>query len=262
MAELETATREQIAQVLADRFASAREAFQKEIAAGELALSERFNQMARRLRLAENSAEWKAIVLEIASLFAAKAALFDATDTAIVEAPAFATAVESKDTIVTVRAASELSAQVLETLGESSSGRCYLFPILEDGNVTAILYAEPGEQPLDRNALELVATLAATSVPKPSPAPEDALRLQARRFARVRAAEMRLYDSPAVLEGRKHRNLYIILRAKIDSGRQEFRNLYLRNCPSMADYFHEELVRTLANGDAEAMGAEYPGPMA
>jgi hypothetical protein len=29
----------------------------------------------------------------------------------------------------------------------------------------------------------------------------------------------------------------------------------------MVDYLHLELVRTLANDDAEALGKDYPGPM-
>ena len=30
---------------------------------------------------------------------------------------------------------------------------------------------------------------------------------------------------------------------------------------SMVDYFHLDIVRTLANDDADLLGTDYPGPM-
>ena len=90
---------------------------------------------------------------------------------------------------------------------------------------------------------------------------EQEQHLRAQRFARVRVAEMRLYHAAAVEAGRGQRDLYSALRERIDAGREEFRERFLRSCPSMLDYLHVELVRTLANDDGTRLGPDYPGPM-
>ncbi|MCC6395211.1 MAG: hypothetical protein IT167_31770 [Bryobacterales bacterium] len=237
-----------------------------ELARSERALSERFNQTARRLRLAETQAEWRTILLEAAAPFCAKAEVFFPGPA--LAAPAFAEVLESRETVVTLRDASQLSAPVAESLGPALSPRCYLFPILDAAAVAAILYAEAPADLLDRNALELLAALAAGSLPKAPPPPEPAdaeskaaarLALQARRYARVRVAKM-ILSSPRRLErGRQDGNLYVIFKEDIDLGRLEFRRQFVECCPSMADYFHQELVHTLAKDDAKALGSEYPG---
>jgi hypothetical protein len=85
--------------------------------------------------------------------------------------------------------------------------------------------------------------------------------VRAQRFARVRVAELRLYQSAEVKLGRAERNLYGALRAEIDAAREEFRREHLGGCPSMVDYVHLEIVRTLANDDDTLLGGEYPGPL-
>jgi len=93
------------------------------------------------------------------------------------------------------------------------------------------------------------------------PAEEQAIHLRALRFARVRVAEMRLDGGAAVEAGRTERDLYRALRPRIDDARETFRRLYLALCPNMADYFHVEMVRTLAHDDPELLGKDYPGPL-
>jgi hypothetical protein len=73
---------------------------------------------------------------------------------------------------------------------------------------------------------------------------------------------MRLYHAEAVQAGRARARLYETLRKAIDTAREKFRQTYFSSCPSMVDYLHLELVRTLANDDPELLGKEYPGPMA
>lgn len=90
---------------------------------------------------------------------------------------------------------------------------------------------------------------------------EQELHLRAQRFARVRVAEMRLYHSPAVEAGRIQRSLYAGLRTEIDVARRDFRDRFFDSCPSMVDYLHVELMRTLALDDDALLGPEYPGPM-
>jgi hypothetical protein len=72
---------------------------------------------------------------------------------------------------------------------------------------------------------------------------------------------MRLRDSQAVQTGRARRDLYGALRSSIDSARAGFRESFFAECPSMVDYLHLELVRTLANDDADLLGKDYPGPL-
>jgi len=93
------------------------------------------------------------------------------------------------------------------------------------------------------------------------PAEDRDHHLRAQRFARVRVAEMRLYKSALVLEGRRGRNLYEMLREEIDRGREEYREQHLMACESMVDYFHAEIVKTLANEDESLLGEGYPGAL-
>ncbi len=87
------------------------------------------------------------------------------------------------------------------------------------------------------------------------------LHLRAQRFARVQVAEIRLYQSEKVKKGRAAHDLYTSLKEEIDSAREAFRAEFLNASDSMVDYLHLELVRTLANDDAEVLGQDYPGPM-
>jgi hypothetical protein len=87
------------------------------------------------------------------------------------------------------------------------------------------------------------------------------LHLRAQRFARVQVAEIRLYQSERVKNGRTAHDLYTSLKTEIDSARAAFRQGFLNASESMVDYLHLELVATLGNDDAEALGKDYPGPM-
>lgn len=93
------------------------------------------------------------------------------------------------------------------------------------------------------------------------PIDEQRLHLRAQRFARVKAAEMLLYRAEAVARGRAQRDLYSEFASDIDAARQAFRQEFLTACPSMADYLHLELVRTLAHDEAACLGPGYPGPL-
>jgi hypothetical protein len=77
----------------------------------------------------------------------------------------------------------------------------------------------------------------------------------------VQVAEIRLYKSENVKKGRAGRSLYASLKTEIDNAREAYRNDYLSASDTMVDYLHPELVRTLANDDAELLGSDYPGPL-
>jgi hypothetical protein len=90
---------------------------------------------------------------------------------------------------------------------------------------------------------------------------EQDLHLRAQRFARVQVAEMRLYKSGMVKDGRTKQNIYGALREEIDLSREAFRAQFMSGTKSMVDYFHLELVHTLANDDPALLGQDYPGPL-
>ena len=73
---------------------------------------------------------------------------------------------------------------------------------------------------------------------------------------------MRLHQPEAVRAGRARSDLYGALRETIDQARETYRRAFLASGGEMADYFHEELLRTLANEDPALLGKEYPGPLA
>jgi len=64
-----------------------------------------------------------------------------------------------------------------------------------------------------------------------------------------------------VKNGRTTHDLYTSLKEEIDAAREVFRREFLNASDSMVDYLHLDLVRTLANDDAEVLGKDYPGPM-
>jgi hypothetical protein len=52
----------------------------------------------------------------------------------------------------------------------------------------------------------------------------------------------------------------VILGKEIDKARETYRKQFM-TIPSMADYFHEELVGFILEGDATKLGADYPGEL-
>jgi hypothetical protein len=269
-------------------------------------LTASLNQTARRLRSFESETQWASVLIEAAREFCERAAIFRVAggrlrlldahglDTALTEeiplasAPAFASAVESKDTVVAMRTKSELSEPIAGLAGHAEDQRFSLFPLVTRQGVAAVLYADSGAGKVDDAGLELLASIAAPALETRAPSSaersdlisitgaaskpisswfalpkeEQDIHLRAQRFARVQVAEMRLYRAREVREGRANRDLYAALKPEIDSGREIFRRDYLGGSPNMVDYFHLELVQTLANDDANLLGPQYPGQLA
>lgn len=264
-------------------------------------------QAVRRLRQFESEEQWGQTLLDATRGFSTRAALFvvngpslelraaRAIDTPypalkfpLASAPAFASAVDSRDTVIAMRTRGELSEQVASVVGESPGHRSSLFPVTTRDRVPAILYADSDDDSLEPAALEMLCSVAAAvleavagnarsaaaplvqlaGVNNTRPASwyalnreEQTLHLRAQRFARVQAAELRLYKSDAVKTGRAERNLYDRLKPEIDAARQAFQNEFMSASDSMVDYFHLELLRTLANDETALLGPNYPGPM-
>jgi hypothetical protein len=105
--------------------------------------------------------------------------------------------------------------------------------------------------------------------PPPTPAGFDLSQLSeadqkihkdARRFAKLLVSEIELYNKTKVADGRKSSDLYKRLKTDIDRSRQTYEKRFGKTVAKQHDYFHDELVKTLAGNDAALLGSEYPGP--
>jgi len=95
----------------------------------------------------------------------------------------------------------------------------------------------------------------------PIEVPEEERRSHndARRFARLLVSEIKLYNEKKVLEGREHRDLYDRLREAIDRSREMYDKRVQPPVAARFDYFHYELVNSLAEGEPGRLGNGYPG---
>ena len=84
----------------------------------------------------------------------------------------------------------------------------------------------------------------------------------AQRFSRLLVSEVELYNKEKVEEGRKNKDLYQRLKKDIDRSRQTYEKRFGNSAVKQVDYFHEELVRALAENDPLLLGSDYPGPSA
>jgi hypothetical protein len=279
-------------------------------------LNQQLNLAARSIAQASSVEEWAAALLEATAAFREQAAVFTlagralkaagvrgaqdrdaaasllAAGMTLSDAPAFAQAVETGETVFAMRSEGELSPAVTSALGAGQDARAQLVPLCGRQHVLGVLYADGDAEHLDASAIELLAVIGAAALdallasslsrpgtllsialaePSAAPAaavwdtlskPDQELHLRAQRFARVQVAEMRLYKSRQVRSGRADRNLYGALKEEIETSREAFRRQFLAATPSMADYLHQELVRSLSNDDPSLLGPDYPGPLA
>jgi hypothetical protein len=283
------------------------------VQAAERALAEHLNQSVRRLRQAAAFPEIAAILCDASARFSNACAVLNINETTVAgerlrgaageaaarfrdirfaaaEAAAFAGAIESREPLVALCTAAEVSPAMVEAFAHAPADKAYLFPLTVDRTTVGVLYATGA---VDSAALELLAQATAAvmearqrptrrAVPAPnsdlvriepaaaapaSPAPDwdqlsaadRQLHLRAQRFARVKVAEMRLYRPDAVKAGRAQHDLYSALQDAIDEGREAFRQTFVPGSKTMVDYFHLELVHTLANDNPAWLGGKYPG---
>ncbi|HSQ18899.1 MAG TPA: GAF domain-containing protein [Blastocatellia bacterium] len=89
---------------------------------------------------------------------------------------------------------------------------------------------------------------------------EEKAHNDARRFARLLVSEIKLYNEHKVAEGRRGGDLYDRLKEDIDRSRQMYEKRVTPNVAAKFDYFYDELVSTLAEGDPSKLGSDCPGP--
>jgi hypothetical protein len=273
--------------------------------AAQRSLNERLNQAVRRFRGAESHASWVQALLDTATHFCRRAALFSTLnqrlrfedgrglsepaaglDIPLASAPAFASAVETLDPLMILAGAIELSESVMSSVGVEEGRRAQILPLVSNGRVVAVLYAEPDENAGSASALELLASMAGATLenrmagapptgllaiaagersPKKDwaslPREERQLHLKAQRFASIQAAELRVGRGSLVVQGQIKRDIYGTLKEEMDRVRSEFRSEFMDASPNMVDYLHLEFVRTLANDDHALLGPDYPGPL-
>jgi hypothetical protein len=268
--------------------------------------ADRLNQAVRRMTQAAGAGELAATLLDASGPFATAAALLrvdggmatverirghaEACRTGVAiplsQASALAGAVETRDPVVAMASAAEISPALAALFPEGVEGRLSIFPLAAGERVVALLCAwgEVEGPPLELLAqvagamwrghgpaapagLLSIASAATRQPGEPAskweglPPAEQQMHLRAQRFARVQTAGMRLHQGGAVRAGRARCDLYDALRKPIEDAREAFRKEFFASCPSMVDYLHLELVHTLANDDPELLGKDYPGPM-
>ena len=77
----------------------------------------------------------------------------------------------------------------------------------------------------------------------------------AQRYAKLLVSEIKLYHEAEVVEGRRDRDLATRLGGEIARARVMYEQRVPARVRRQADYFHDELVRTLANGDPALLEA-------
>jgi hypothetical protein len=156
-------------------------------------------------------------------------------------------------------------------------------PIALAGQVVAVFSANRDPRPENREPrtenLELLVRYTAKSLEaftafktaraltqRPAPAPADASGVaadesseedtSARRYARLLVSEIKLYHESAVIEGRRDRDLATRLGGEIARARVMYEQRVPPDARARGDYFQDELVRTLAGGDASLLKLE------
>jgi hypothetical protein len=173
-----------------------------------------------------------------------------------------------------------------------AAGRpCVALPIPLSGEVVAVLYADLGADhdadhesaPLNTASIEVLTNHAARSLEamtafkaaraimsqpdgtastdaghSSTPDADGAhdADASARRYARLLVSEIKLYHEAAVVAGRRDGDLGQRLSTEIARARALYEQRVPPPVRARVDYFHDELVRTLANGDASVLAAK------
>ena len=82
--------------------------------------------------------------------------------------------------------------------------------------------------------------------------------LDARRYARFLIADIKLYKPAKVADGRRRADLYDRLKDEIERSRALYEKHVSPLVTAQADYFYDELVLSLAEGDSSKLGRNSP----
>jgi hypothetical protein len=79
----------------------------------------------------------------------------------------------------------------------------------------------------------------------------------AQKFAKLLIAELKLYNQPKLASAYRTGDIYQQLKPEIDRARKMYDKRVPLDATFGRDYFYEELVNGLAEGDATKLGAGY-----
>ncbi len=82
---------------------------------------------------------------------------------------------------------------------------------------------------------------------------------EAARLARLLVSEIQIYNEEQIEKGRLNRDLYVRLQADLERNREVYQGRVHPTVAGQVDYFHQETVRLLAQGDETLLGSQYPG---
>jgi hypothetical protein len=251
----------------------------------QLAVIERLSDAMRRMQGVESLTGILTTLVEAAGSEAPRAAVFIAngdrlqgfrasgfaSDISLVQVegdPLFDEAVRQREAVATTPQG-DLAAPRFASLPPDRAALAV--PISIGGEPVAVLYADEGANTEPgavagswREAVQMLTNHAALCLANHT-ATRTAQAMQfmagtqandedsgARRYARLLVSEIKLYNEAAVRAGREHRDLMTRLRPEIERARR----LYEERVPVAIghSYFEQELVQTLAEGDAALLG--------
>ena len=126
---------------------------------------------------------------------------------------------------------------------------------LHSAKAQAIPQVESEEEPA---AMAVAAGAGAGSSSKAGMSHEDGeIHKKAQRFARLLMDEIKLYNQAKLAEGRKHKDLYDRLKEDIEKSRATYQKRYGNTAAGSADYFNQELIRSLAEDDVSLLGSNF-----
>jgi len=113
-------------------------------------------------------------------------------------------------------------------------------------------------EPAPEIAMSAAAAASSSTVAAaPSSSEDGEIHRKAQRFARLLMDEIKLYNQAKVAEGRKHKDLYDRLREDIEKSRGTYQKRYGNTAAGSADYFNQELIRSLAEDDVSNLGSNF-----
>ncbi len=111
-------------------------------------------------------------------------------------------------------------------------------------------------------------TPAAPPLRKPSgpdlssiPPEEQEIHKKAFRFAKLLVDELMLYNKDKVAQGKKQHDVYALLQEDIDKSRLAYEKKFANTPAAKVDYFHQQMVAQIGEGDPAGIGPGYPGPL-
>jgi hypothetical protein len=93
------------------------------------------------------------------------------------------------------------------------------------------------------------------------PAADHEIHKKAFRFAKLLVDELMLYNKDKVATGKKQRDVYSLLQEDIDKSRLAYEKKFTNTPAAKVDYFHQQMVAQIGDGDPAAIGGGYPGPL-